>query len=99
MNKKTYIPQPMDTSDEILHENILELAEMLAKNSHEVWAFHRMEQGWSYGPCRDDTKKETPCMVVYEELPDSEKEYDRNLSLEMLKLIQMLGYSVIKKSK
>ena len=96
MNKKIYIPQPIDTSDVTLSKDILELSELLAKNAHEVWAFNRTAQGWSYGESRNDAKKETPCMVAYEDLPDSEKEYDRNLSIETLKLIQKLGYQITK---
>jgi hypothetical protein len=43
---------------------------------------------------RDDAKKNTPCMVEYDELPESEKEYDRNTSLETIKLILKLGYTI-----
>ena len=43
---------------------------------------------------RDDANKLTPCMVEYDELPESEKEYDRNTSLETIKLILKLGYTI-----
>lgn len=46
-----------------------------------------MVEDWTYGPVRNDDKKQTPCMVAYEDLPDSEKEYDRATSQETLKLI------------
>ncbi len=93
---KIYKPQPIDTTDVILSKDILELSEKLAENTHEVWAKGRIKQGWTYGMQRDDTLKQTPCMLPYDELPDSEKEYDRNTSIETLKLIIKFGYKIVK---
>lgn len=53
-----------------------------------------MAEGWTWSPERNDAKKENPCLVPYEELPDSEKEYDRNTAIETLKLILSLGYRI-----
>ncbi len=69
----------------------------MAKNVHEVWAAGRIEDGWTYGTKRDDEKKTHPCLVAYEELPESEKEYDRKTGLETLKFIIRAGYQIIKK--
>lgn len=93
--KKKYIPQPIDTSDIILPDNLMALAEELAKNVHEVWAKSRMEQGWTFGEERNDEKKKHPCLLPYEELFEEEKDYDRNTSQETLKLIVKLGYSIM----
>ena len=41
----------------------------------------------TYGEKRDDVRKTHPCIVSYEELPELEKEYDRNTSIETLKFI------------
>lgn len=92
-----YIPNPAETSDVKLPEELLPLIEEMAKNVHEVWAKNRMAEGWTYGPVRDDVKRETPCMVAYEDLPENEKEYDRATSQETLKLILKLGFAVSKK--
>lgn len=89
-----YRPQPIDTSNINLSEDLLSLQEKLAKNAHEEWAQARMNEGWTYGSKRNDEKKEHPCLVSYEDLPDSEKEYDRILALKTLKLIQKLGYKI-----
>ena len=91
-----YIPKPIDTSDIELSAEIKELSELLAKNTHEVWSLGRMNDGWTYGEQRDDAKKHHPCLIPYEELSDSEKEYDRNTSMETLKLIIKLGYKISK---
>ena len=92
--RREYKPSPVDTSDVILPEELLELTEKIAENTHDVWATGRLKDGWSYGETRDDEKKTTPCLVSYDELPDSEKEYDRNTSLETIKLIIKLGYQI-----
>ena len=91
-----YKPNPADTSKVILSDDLLELTEKIAENVHDVWAAGRIKEGWSYGEVRDDAKKETPCLVAYDELPESEKEYDRNTALETVKLIIKLGYDIKK---
>lgn len=92
-----YEPKPVDTSNIELDPELLKLKEKIAENVHDVWAAARISQGWVYGEKRDDTKKETPCLVPYDELPDEEKEYDRSTALETLKLIIALGYKIEKK--
>lgn len=93
---KNYNPTPIDTSDVELTPDLIALTEKLAKNTHDVWAVGRINQGWTYGEQRNDETKQTPCLVEYEELADSEKEYDRNTAIETLKLIIKLGYNITK---
>lgn len=93
---RVYTPKPIDTSDVALSKELLELTEKLAENTHDVWAVGRINQGWKYGKERNDDKKETPCLIPYNDLPDSEKEYDRNTALETLRLILKLGYKIEK---
>jgi len=85
---------PIDTSAISLSREILQLKELLARNAHEVWARQRMAEGWKYGQKRDDSRMENPCLVPYEDLPESEKEYDRAMALETLKVIAALGYKI-----
>ena len=94
--KKNYVPQPMDTSDIQLPEELNVLIEQMAKNVHEVWAQSRIKQGWRYGNERSDALKQHPCLIPYEELPEVEKAYDRDTALETLKLISKLGFKIIK---
>lgn len=94
--KKEYIPNPLDTSDVKLPDELETLVEQMAKNVHEVWAETRIKQGWTYGEQRDDKLKTHPCLVPYEELPDEEREYDRNTALGTLKLITKSGFRIIK---
>ena len=97
MKTQNYTPQPVDTSDVMLPEELERLVEQMSKNVHDVWAETRIKQGWTYGEQRDDQKKTHPCLIPYEELPDSEKEYDRNTSISTLKLIMKLGFKIEKK--
>lgn len=48
-------------------------------DSHESWLKHKLEDGWTYGPVKDPEKKQHPCMVPYEELPQEQKLKDQFL--------------------
>lgn len=96
---KTYNPKPIDLSDVELTEDLNELREAIAENAHDVWAVERQAQGWTYGEQRDDNKKETPCMVPYSQLPDSEKTFDRDMAMHTLKLVKKLGYDLVKREE
>ena len=89
-----YAPAPLDTSRVALSPAVLELTELLARHAHEVWAGQRLKDGWKYGPRRDDASLEHPCLVPYDRLPESERQYDRNAALETLKAIIALGFRV-----
>ena len=91
-----YKPQPIDTDNIQLPEDIVALGELIAKNVHEVWSSGRIAEGWTYGPVRNDAKKETPCLVPYEDLPEVEKEYDRRTAFGTLKTLVALGYRIVK---
>lgn len=94
--KKVYVPEPLNLEEVALPEEVLALSEKIAKNVHDVWAEKRMKEGWSYGEERNDAEKH-PCLVEYEDLPEEEKEYDRNTALSSLKMVYALGFEIIKK--
>lgn len=96
MDKKNYIPQPIDTKDVKLPDELILLAEEIAKNVHEVWAEGRMKDGWRYGEKRNDVGKLHPCLMPYEELTEKEREFDRNTSQETLKMIIKLGFKIVR---
>lgn len=93
---KEYIPSPIDTSDIELSDDLKQLVEQLARNVHDIWAVGRISDGWTYGPERNDALKQHPCLIDYSELPESEKEYDRNTAMETLKMILKLGWKIEK---
>ena len=93
--KHTYTPTPIDTSSVELPAELAALTEKLAENTHDIWAAGRLRDGWQYGPERNGTKKTNPTLIPYGQLPESEKQYDRNTALETLKVILKLGFQII----
>lgn len=91
-----YEPKPMDLQDVKLPQSLEALMEQIAENVHENWAKSRMDQGWILGPERSDEKKTHPCLIPYDELPEVEKDYDRQTATQTLKLILALGYTINK---
>ncbi len=97
--ENNYKPQPMETSDVCLPDELNMLVEPMAKNVHEVWAQGRMGQGWTYGKKRSDVLKQHPCLIPYEELPEEEKAYDRETALGTLKFISKMGFIISKRKE
>ena len=94
-----YDPHPIDLSDVEISDDLIELREAIAENAHEVWAYNRKQEGWKYGPERDDAKKLHPDMIAYSQLPESEKLYDREMAINTIKLVKKLGWDIVKRKK
>lgn len=91
----TYEPNPIDTSAVELDAELLRLIELLAEHNHDVWAQGRIAEGWRYGPGeRDAASKTNPCLVPYDQLPESEKEYDRRAVRQTLMALLARGYTI-----
>ena len=91
---KVYHPKLINLAHIELPKGFDELREAIAENAHDIWALERQSEGWTFGPKRDDTKLETPDMVPYSQLPESEKQYDRKMAEDTLKLLIALGYKI-----
>lgn len=94
-NVAGYNPQPINVEDIDLDADLEELTEAIAENAHDIWARARMDEGWTYGPVRNDAKKQHPDLVPYAQLTDSEKEYDRIMAMNTLRLVRRLGHENI----
>ncbi len=94
---KSYKPQPVILSLREFPGDIIEHIDILARNVHEQWASGRIEEGWRYGEYRNDELKEHPTLVPYEELPESEKEYDRQTVIATLSALIFSGFEIRKK--
>ena len=47
-----------------------------ASANHESWLAAKEADGWKYGPVKDAEKKEHPCMVDYDQLPEEQQMKD-----------------------
>lgn len=94
-----YNPQPINVEDIDLDADLEDLTEAIAENAHDIWARARMDEGWTYGPVRDDVAKQHPDLVPYAQLPDSEKEYDRIMAMNTLRLVRRLGFDILNCNK
>ena len=95
-DKFIYDPSPIGLDDVVLSDDLTELQEAIAENAHEIWAYNRKQEGWTYGPERDDAKKLHPDMIAYNKLPESEKLYDREMAMNTIKLLKKLGWKLTK---
>lgn len=68
--------------------------EHIAAAVHAHWSEGRIHDGWTYGAVRSDERKQTPCLVPYEALPEEEKDYDRNTARCVIQTLQKLGFSI-----
>lgn len=94
-----YNPQPIDVGDIDLDAGLEDLTEAIAENAHDIWARARMDEGWTYGPIRDDSRMTHPDLVPYARLSDSEKEYDRLMAMNTLRLVRRLGFDITNPDK
>ena len=92
-----YEPQPVDLDNIVLTDDLMELREAIAENAHDVWAAARIREGWTYGAERDDQKKQHPDLVPYSALSDGEREYDRIMAMNTIKLVMKLGFGIERK--
>ncbi len=90
-----YIPKPINVDDVVLPKDIVSLTEYIAENAHEEWAEQRLKEGWTYAPQKDEKNMQTPDLIPYCELLDSEKEYDRKMAMNTLKVLYKLGYNIV----
>uniref|UniRef100_A0A668AWW8 Uncharacterized protein n=1 Tax=Myripristis murdjan TaxID=586833 RepID=A0A668AWW8_9TELE len=85
LSQATFTPTPVDTSQIVLPPHLERIREKLAENIHELWVMNKIELGWTYGAVRDDNKRQHPCLVEFSKLPEQERSYNLQMSLETLK--------------
>jgi hypothetical protein len=47
-----------------------------ASAQHDAWLADKVADGWTYGPVKDPAKKQHPCCVSYESLPEAQRRKD-----------------------
>ena len=66
----SYEPKPIDTRPFSLNDETGQLAELLARNNHSLWARRRLDEGWSHGVKRSEDMKQHPDLIDYEQLAE-----------------------------
>ncbi|XP_054910408.1 ryanodine receptor 3 isoform X2 [Poeciliopsis prolifica] len=94
LSQSSFIPTPVDTSQIVLPPHLDNIRDKLAENIHELWGMNKIELGWTYGKVRDDNKRQHPCLVDFSKLPETEKNYNVQMSSETLKTLLALGCHV-----
>jgi class 3 adenylate cyclase len=68
----------------------------LSRREHDRWKAERLRQGWTYGPVRDDARKQHPVLIPWEALSDEEKRKDQDAVYNLPLLIAKSGFQVRK---
>jgi hypothetical protein len=72
-----------------------EEVEILAEAEHVRWVRERIADGWTAGD-KDVTRKTTPYLVSFEELPTDIAEFDRIFVREIPRLLVSVGMQVVR---
>ncbi|XP_049339322.1 ryanodine receptor 3 isoform X1 [Astyanax mexicanus] len=94
LSQASFIPIPVNTAEIVLPPHLENVRDKLAENIHELWGMNKIELGWTYGKIRDDNKRQHPCLVDFSKLPETEKNYNLQMSTETLKTLLALGCHV-----
>ena len=75
--------------------NLQEILEPLAAKVHAAWVHQRTAEGWTWGKVYNGDLKQHPCLVAYEQLPESEKEVDRRTARTSIQGLLDSGFEIL----
>lgn len=70
--------EPLRELDPELFSFTEDEVELMAKMEHEDWRKYMISKGWKHGPMRNDKKRTTPYLVLWEDLPEEAKKLTRD---------------------
>ena len=73
--------------------------EQLARLEHDRWMEAKAEDGWTYGPERDNARKIHPLMVPWKDLSEEDRDKDRDPMRDLSGLLAAAGLRVVPASK
>lgn len=71
--------------------------EPMAEAEHNGWMAHRAANGWIWGENRDDDAKRHPSMLAYAQLPEREKNKDRDNVRHYPEFAARTGYRIVRR--
>uniref|UniRef100_A0A4D5R9V0 Ryanodine receptor 44F n=1 Tax=Scolopendra viridis TaxID=118503 RepID=A0A4D5R9V0_SCOVI len=89
-----YNPQPVNTSDVQLNQDLIHMAQKFSEHYHDAWASRKFENGWTYGEPWSDETKTHPRLRPYSNLTEWEKERYKEPIRDALKALLALGWQV-----
>ncbi|XP_075257500.1 ryanodine receptor 2-like isoform X3 [Convolutriloba macropyga] len=89
-----YKPAPYDIAIVQLGPVMSKLVELLAENTHNIWAEAKIARSWTHGAQDSASMKRTPLLTEYKNLDPVARKGVRNSAVEAIKLIVVLGYRI-----
>ena len=83
-------PPRSDTVDLQIEHHL----ERLAEAEHEGWMAHRKKAGWTFAKDKDIKQKKHPLLIPYDELPELEKQKDRDAVCNYREHLKNAGYHI-----
>ncbi|RPJ61214.1 MAG: Ryanodine receptor Ryr [Acidobacteria bacterium] len=80
----------------MMQEVNAETLERLAEAAHKIWMEGKLRDGWVYGPVTNKAQKIHSCLVVYEQLSESDKESDRDMVRGIPEILAAAGYKIVR---
>ena len=91
-----YDPHPFESDTIYLSSELTVLTEDISESIHDLWGRKRLDEGWVWGSERSDLHHTNPRLVPYSALSETEKDDDRSLVLQTIRLILSKGYRIEK---
>jgi hypothetical protein len=90
------VPAPLIDPSAPLFEFTGDELEELAELEHERWVADKQRAGWRYGPVRDDARKIHNLLVPWEQLPEVERDKDRQPVRELPMMLAHAGFEILR---
>jgi len=90
------VPAPLIDPRGSLHSFSDDEVEALARLEHERWVADKVRSGWRYGPERDDDHRIHSGIVDWEQLPESERDKDREPIREIPEMLAYAGFEIVR---
>ncbi len=91
----TAVPAMTDAERILNRPDIQEMIELLAAKVHEAWVRQRKAEGWTWGKVHNGDLKQHPCLVEYDQLPESEREVDRRTARASIQGLLDSGFEIL----